>query len=242
MTQRYFAETPITLDHVVLTGSEAHHLRHVMRATVGQQVTLFDGSGSEFVATVVNLGRTEAQLKIESRHEIDREPPMDVTLGVGLPKGDRQRWLVEKAVEIGVTRLVFLNTERSVAVASQKTAAKLQRAAIEAAKQCGRNRLMSIEPPMTLDEYLGSARDFRLKLFAHPPASSSMSEILQEGALRVAGQRVMIAVGPEGGFTDAEFAMAQTRGWRCISLGHRMLRTETAAIFLASAIIASVPQ
>ena len=94
---------------------EAHHLLHVMRAKAGTRVTLFDGSGWEFEAVVERAGRSEVELAIAGRQEIDREAQIAVTLGVALPKGERQKWLVEKVVELGVARLVPLETARGVA-------------------------------------------------------------------------------------------------------------------------------
>ncbi len=115
MSDRYFVESPVASDRAVLTGAEAHHLLHVMRAKAGTRVTLFDGSGWEFDAVVQRTGRNEVELAIAGRQEIDREARIAVTLGVALPKGERQRWLVEKAVELGVARLVPLETEHGVA-------------------------------------------------------------------------------------------------------------------------------
>ena len=134
MTQRYFVDNPIAGENVTLTGAEAHHLLHVMRAKPGDEVVLFDGSGDEFPARVEALRRSEADVVILGRHTVNRELPCPVTLGVALPKGDRQRWLVEKAVELGVTRLIPLETARSVAQPNAKAIERLRRAVIEASK------------------------------------------------------------------------------------------------------------
>src|SRR5690606_32869891 len=112
---RCYSHDRIASDQVTLDGSEAHHLLHVLRAAPGMSVTLFDGSGAEFEAEVAACKRSTIELRILQRREVDRELPYPLVLGVPLPKGDRQRWIVEKAVELGVTRLVPLITERSVA-------------------------------------------------------------------------------------------------------------------------------
>ena len=96
MANRYFVTPPIDTDIVILAGTEAHHMIHVMRANPGAEVLLFDGSGAEFLAKVSRIDRSQVELKVLSRAETDRESPVDVTLGVSLPKGDRQKWLVEK--------------------------------------------------------------------------------------------------------------------------------------------------
>src|SRR5579885_1803665 len=108
MADRYFVAEPITGNSARLADEEAHHLAHVMRAKPGQEVVLFDGGGAEWRARVARVGRSEIELELLTRHEVDRELSCELTLGVALPKGDRQKWLVEKAVELGVRRLVPL--------------------------------------------------------------------------------------------------------------------------------------
>ena len=151
MSDRFFVSEPITDDHATLDGPEAHHLLHVMRAAVGTAVTLFDDSGAEFTAVVESTRRSEATLRITERHEVNRELHFPLTVGVALPKGDRQKWLVEKLTELGVTTLVPLITERGVAQPTASAVERLARSVIEAAKQCGRNRLMQIAEPQPLD-------------------------------------------------------------------------------------------
>jgi 16S rRNA (uracil1498-N3)-methyltransferase len=228
MADRYFVDAPITGQEARLVGQEAHHLAHVMRAKAGQPTTLFDGSGAEFSATITRVGRSEIELHVEARHEVDRELAVAITLGVALPKGDRQKWLVEKATELGVARLVPLVTERSNDRESPAALDKLRRAVIEASKQCGRNRLMEIAPPTPAAEFFGavefSTTDVsQLRLIAHP--GGAKVELSVEGTKSVA-----IAVGPEGGFTDAELDAALESNWQAVDLGTRILRIETAAV------------
>src|SRR5436190_5899651 len=154
MSERFYSPHPITAGCMMLDGPEAHHLLHVMRASVGDEVTLFDDSGAEFKATIETLRRTDAELRIIERREIDRELPFPLAVGVALPKGDRQKWLVEKLTELGVTTLVPLVTERSVAQPAASALERLRRAVIEAAKQCGRNRLMRITEPQSWDGWI----------------------------------------------------------------------------------------
>ncbi|MEN6459305.1 MAG: 16S rRNA (uracil(1498)-N(3))-methyltransferase [Thermoguttaceae bacterium] len=231
MGDRYFVDDPVTTDHVTLAGTEAHHLVHVMRATPGDQVTLFDGSGDEFSAVVDRVGRADIRLAIVSRQRVDRELPFALTLAVALPKGERQKWLVEKAVELGITRIVPLRTSRAVADAGQQARARLGRAVIEASKQCGRNRLMAIDPPRAWEELVAETLGQPCRLLAHPGAGGNPTAAsIQSGA------DVLAAVGPEGGFTDEEVQLAIASGWRAIDLGPRILRIETAAIALATVI------
>jgi 16S rRNA (uracil1498-N3)-methyltransferase len=235
MADRYFVSSPIDGPRARLVGSEAHHLAHVMRGRPGDTVILFDGSGAEFSARIESLGRADIELSVGPREAIDRELPLALTLGVALPKGDRQRWLVEKATELGVTRLVPLVTERAGDRATGTTLARLRRSVIEASKQCGRNRLMEIAPSQALDEFLTTAPSGAMRLIAQPGAQHC-GGVIDE--LTAAGRptSVILAIGPEGGFTSTELDAATATGWQAIGFGTRILRIETAALALVAAI------
>ena len=236
MTRRYFSEQPPGGDKATLAGSEAHHLLHVVRATPGMRVVLFDGSGLEFEAEVTSCGRSVVELSILERREVNRELPFELTLGVPLPKGDRQRWIIEKAVELGVTRFVPLVTERSLAKGEKHAGEKLSRYVIEASKQCGRNRLMQIAPPHEWPQWLELPTDastpttHAVKWIAHPGGRPISSQDL--------GQAIpaFVGFGPEGGLTDDESAAAKDAGWELIGLGPRILRIETAALALVASL------
>ncbi len=227
MSERFYSPEPITSGCLLLDGPEAHHLLHVMRASVGDEVTLFDGSGAEFRATVETLRRADAELRVIERCEVDRELPFTLEMGVALPKGDRQKWLVEKLTELGVTTLVPLITERSVALPNDNALERLQRSVIEAAKQCGRNRLMSIAKPQAWAEWISQPASGR-RLVAHPSGLPLSDLDIHHPT------PIQLAIGSEGGLTDIEVATATSAGWQCVSLGQRILRVETAAIALAA--------
>ena len=234
MSDRFFSAEPITGEQILLEGSEAHHLLHVLRAAVGRRVTLLDGSGAEFTAEVTRCGRADVELRIVDRRAVDRELPFALVVGVSLPKGDRQKWLVEKLTELGVTTLVPLVTERGVAQPTATAIERLGRTVIEAAKQCGRNRLMVVAKPQAWGEWIsdGSSHRETRRLIAHP------------GGVPLAGMNVStpmptyLAIGPEGGFTDEEVAAADRAGWQIVDLGPRLLRVDTAAVALAAAVVA----
>ena len=231
MPDRFFHSPPLALGPIQLDGPEAHHLIHVLRAKPGLEIVLFDGSGAEFAARVERIERSAVQLTINDRREIDREAAVRVTLGVAMPKGDRQKWLVEKATELGVFRLVPLETARGVAQPVGAALARFERAVIEASKQCGRNRLMEIAPPQRWGEYVAESPPAgAVRLLAHPGGKSAHEALLESPAPR----EVWLAVGPEGGITDEEITLATTAGWQIVGLGNRLLRTETAAIALAA--------
>ena len=226
MSQRYFVEQPITSTHVRIAGAEAHHLLHVMRGQRGQMVELFDGSGNEFQAEICGGGRDWVDLSVKSSAAIDRELASALEVAVALPKGDRQRILVEKLVELGVSSLVPLITARGVAQWSDQVRTRLKRCAIEASKQCGRNRLMKIGEPMKCESFFSGDSSYSSKLIAHP-GGQPISVIAWSAP-------VAIAIGPEGGFTNEEFRIAVKNRWQPIHLGPRILRVETAALFVSA--------
>ena len=233
MSTRFYTDSPIAGPRATLGGAEAHHLLHVMRAGVGDEVVLFDGSGLEYIARVESVGRSTVEFVVLGSEPVDRELACRVTLGVALPKGDRQRWLVEKVVELGVARLVPLETARSVAQPNRAACARLHRTVVEASKQCGRNRLMEIGEPLSWAEYietlpeLAKSRDGR-RLVAHP-GGTAVSAVDLVGA-----GYVQLAVGPEGGLDEEEIGVATGAGWQRVDLGRRTLRIETAAVALAA--------
>jgi len=247
MTRRYYVETRIAGDRAILLGTEAHHLAHVMRARPGDRVTLFDGGGAEFAAEVAAIGRDRVELTIVGRDEVDRELPFRLTLAVALPKGERQRWLVEKAVELGVAQFIPLATARSVARPGAGVIHRMTRWVIDASKQCGRNRLMEIAEPMSWPELLAGSADVSLRILAHPGLQDASFPATFDAARLGHGEAVaqqnrppdvLAAIGPEGGFTNDELAAAHGAGWRTVYLGPRILRTETAAVLLAAMLAA----
>jgi 16S rRNA (uracil1498-N3)-methyltransferase len=226
MADRYFSADPIAGPTVTLSGSEAHHLLHVMRAQPGLAVVLFDGRGGEYAAEVTRCGRNEVELSVGPRQDLERELPFELTLAASLPKGDRQRWLAEKAVELGVSRLIPLRTARCEG-APGEPAAKLARYVIEASKQCGRNRLMEIAPAVEWSALV--LETGKRRIVAHPGGWPL-------GELSLAAADTLVAVGPEGGFTDEEIARAADTDWQVVDLGARILRVETAALTLLAAL------
>jgi 16S rRNA (uracil1498-N3)-methyltransferase len=234
MSERFFSSEPITAERVTLGGAEAHHLLHVMRATVGESVTLFDDSGAEFTAVIEKAARSEVEVRIVTRHEINRELPFQLSVAVALPKGERQKWLVEKLTELGVATAVPLITQRGVAQPTGSALERLKRTVIEAAKQCGRNRLMRIAEPQTWSNWVSAAngnRDSRERRLVAHPGGMPLPQIDLSAPLATRS-----AIGPEGGLTDEEINAAIAAGWQLVDLGPRILRVETAAVALSAAV------
>jgi 16S rRNA (uracil1498-N3)-methyltransferase len=235
MAERFYVPAVGSDDTVALTGDEAHHLARVRRIRRGERVSVFDGSGIECDAVVREIGRGEVVLNVESRQRVDRELPFPVTLGCSPAKGDRLRWLIEKATELGVSRFVPILTERASEQARGIRSEKTGRWVIEACKQCGRNVLMEVSDAVAWSDFLGSCTNHSARLIA-VPTGSPLSE-LDDSSARGS---VAIAVGPEGGFTPDEVSSANRLGWHAITLGPRTLRVETAALTMLACVTAAM--
>jgi 16S rRNA (uracil1498-N3)-methyltransferase len=227
MSERFFLSMPPRDGRAVLVGDEARHLARVMRCTVGDEVVVFDGSGTSWRARVASIGRDEVMLDMGEAVTASRLTRVPLTLAVALPKGERQKWLVEKLTELGVERLVPLATTRGVAEATPAAVERLSRGVVEACKQCGRDGLMQIGGPKGVAEVVGGTGGGAVLLVADRDGVP-LEEIV------TAGNLVVALVGPEGGFTAEELATVEAAGGRRVSLGPHVLRVETAAIALAA--------
>jgi 16S rRNA (uracil1498-N3)-methyltransferase len=230
MSERFFLAVPPVGGRAVLEGDEARHCSRVLRAKVGDAVRVFDGRGGEWQARIAAIARDAVALEMGEPLPSAAPPAVRLTLAVALPKGERQKWLVEKLTELGTDRLVPLTTARGVAEATDSARARLERGVIEACKQCGRNVLMEITTPTTLGE-VAARHPAATLLIAHPGAAP-----LREQAIATPGQirEIVAAVGPEGGFAPEELDLATATGFQPVSLGPHILRIETAAILLAT--------
>ncbi len=232
MSERFYTSLPLRPGPIELTGPEAHHLATVCRLGPGDAVRLFNGDGREYPAVVRAAARKAVQVEVVAVETPPRELPFFLEVAAPLPKGDRGPFLVEKLTELGVSSFVPLSSARSVVHPREGKMDKLHRHVIEASKQCGRNLLMCVGALEEWEVYCDRAEDDELRLLAHPGVTATIGPTLT-------APRVRVAVGPEGGFTDAEVARARDRGWAMVSLGPRILRIETAALALAVRVAAS---
>ncbi len=228
MPRRFFVTGPLITGPRRLAGPEVHHLLHVVRVGLGESVILFDGSGIEGVAELTAIAEGAVDVIIRETHPARSEPAVAVVLAAAVPKGDRFAWLIEKATELGVKRFVPLMTERSVVRPGAGKLEKMRRTIVEASKQCGRSRLMELESPVCWADFVARDISAPSAWVAHPTG-----EPFEPSGVHAAGP-VVAAVGPEGGFTDAELELAVRAGAKLVSLGARILRTETTAVALAA--------
>ncbi len=225
MADRFFTPDALGPGEYALTGPEAHHLSAVRRFAPGDEVVLFNGDGHDYPAHVLSVGKRTVVLSVLAPVVVDRELPFPLVVGSALPKGDRADFLIEKLTELGVTRFVPLLTARAVVQPKPAVVEKFARAVIEASKQCGRNRLMTIDPPQKWSDFVT-----RTDL----PASRVVLHTGPGLGRLVVSAGYVVAVGPEGGFSPEEMQAAVVAGWVAASLGPRVLRVETAALAAAA--------
>lgn len=233
---RLFADAPLrTGDELALPATAAAHAIRVLRLRPGDPVTLFNGDGHDYRCTLLAVDRHDARVRIEAAAASASESPLRLTLVQAIARGEKMDWIVQKATELGVERIVPVATRRSEvrldAARAGKRAEHWRAVAIAACEQCGRGVLPRIDPPASLAAWLASAQtpDPMRRLVLSPGATTKIRDL---GPLETA----TLAVGPEGGFDDDDLAAMQGAGFEGLSLGPRVLRTETAGITAIAAL------
>lgn len=212
-----------------LASDKARYLTRVLRLRVGDPLLVFDGEGSEYQATLSSAGKTSATLSIDEKIAAETETNLRVHLVQGISRGDRMDVVVQKATELGIKRISPVLTEYGVVKLYGQRAEKRrdhwQKIAASACEQSGRVRLPLIDMPLALKDWFGSKpASVDAQLILRPGAKSSLPDIDEPPT------KVCLLVGPEGGFSDGEYADAEVTGFRPIALGPRIMRTETAAV------------
>lgn len=234
---RFYCPAPIAPNRTMaLPADLAHHAIRVLRLASGTPIVLFDGLGGQYPARLTIDGKTGV-VEVGARQEVEVELAGELILVQGIVSGDKMDWIIEKAVELGASRLVPVAARRSVPLLKGERLEKRRlhwaRVVQAASEQCGRNRLMRIDAPRTLDDYLGEpgtpAPD--QILCCHPDADKALSQALAPTAHRIA-----LLVGPEGGWSEDELAVAAAHQIQLVRFGARVLRTETAGLALLAAI------
>lgn len=216
-----------------LEGPPAHYLRTVLRQKPGAEVILFDGTGGEYLCRLASLDRKKAVFDVVQHNPDNKASPLNITLAIGVSRGDRMDYGLQKATELGVRAIQPLNTQRSEAKLDADRLAKREAhwngVITSACEQCGLNVLPDLQPTLTADDWCVSlADDSSHKIVLQPNSETSSASKLIAGAKD--NRTICLAVGPEGGFTEQEVDSLQAAGFQAMALGPRILRTETAPI------------
>ena len=232
---RLFCDFPLAIgENIELPKDAARHIM-VLRLSAGDPLTLFNGLGGEYHARITRIDRKQVVAEIVSHSSREAELPYRITLAQGIPEATNMDWIIEKAVELGVSDIIPLAAQRSVVRLdndrAEKRLSRWQAIAISAAQQCGRNRLPHIASPVGTGEYLRQTTPSPRILF-----SPRATETLSEWARHQKPQNITLLIGPEGGFSPEEENMAEQQGVTFLSMGPRILRTETAGLAAVAAI------
>ena len=218
-----------------VTGPELDHLRRVLRLRPGDPIVVFDDAGWEHEAVIRSLSAQAAEIEIASSFQAEREYYLKLTLAVGLTKGEKMDFVVEKATELGVQVVVPFVSSYTVPKLDQrkieKRGARWQKIALAAAKQSGRTRIPEIFPLSGFEDLVEQTTGSLNLLFWEKEAQQTLKQV---HATDPDARSILLVIGPEGGLSDQEAGLAQRHGFKPIRLGRRILRAETAAVVAAS--------
>ncbi len=235
-TTRIHVDSPLTAGmELPLTGQAAEHISRVLRLLPGDPITLFNGDGCDYHSLILAANKRGVSVRIESAHSADSESPLALTLAQGVARGEKMDWIVQKATELGVVRIVPLVTERSEVrldmERAQKRLARWRTVAISACEQSGRARVPRIDPALSLEAWLEQlTADGSLRLSLLPNAHKSIR------TLQFATPAGVLVIGPEGGLGDRDIRALRAANFGDVCLGPRILRTETAGLAALAAL------
>ena len=222
---RFFVDAPLSLGDHELPEAQAHYISRVLRMSEGDAVQLFDGSGQEFRASLLEVGKKRVMVQVTETFAGQVESPLQIHLGQGLSRGERMDWAIQKATELGVNEITPIFSDRcEVRLKDERADKRLlhwRQVAISACEQCGRSRVPVIHPPLLLANWLKQTQA-ELKLVLHPVAEPLVSHAKPS--------TLAFLIGPEGGLSEAEVVQAKGNGFHAARLGPRVLRTETAPV------------
>jgi 16S rRNA (uracil1498-N3)-methyltransferase len=230
LTRIYVPDPLAAGTDVVLPAQAAEHLTRVLRLEPGAPLTLFNGAGGEYSATLGATAGKKTQVRVLEHDAVERDSPADITLVQGVARGERMDLIVQKATELGVTRIVPVLADRSVVKLDPKQRARKlehwQAIAISACEQCGRNRVPEVREPAALGDAIAALAAGSVRWLLAADARDSLATVAADAAARP----IVLLIGPEGGLADNERQFALANGFAACRLGPRVMRTETAGL------------
>lgn len=236
MPKFFVDKSNISSDKVVITGEDVGHIKKVLRLRCGDNIIVCDSNGTDYSAAIKEFENESVIAEIIGSKNNSSEPPIEVTLFQGIPKSDKMDYIIQKSVELGVNSIVPVLTDRTVVrIDNKKDAdnkvARWQRIALEAAKQSNRGIVPVIGYPITLDKALETLKSYDISIIPYEKESTrKLKDYLQRDKYR----KISVFIGPEGGFSEKEVEKSLEAGAVPVTLGPRILRTETAGIMVLS--------
>jgi len=233
---RFYASQPRIQNGMLrVEGDEVRHIRRVLRLKAGDEIAVFNGSAKEYEGKIVEEGPSSVVIMIQNIHSSKRESPLEVTLAQSLLKGEKMDYLIQKATELGVKEIIPFFSSRSVPLLEKSRRLRRhhrwERIAIEASKQCGRGVVPKIEPLQDYSEMLQNISQDFLRLILWEKEGTRLKEVLEGSKEKV---KIFFIVGPEGGLSQKEIGDAKEKGFIPVTLGKRILRSETASLCFLS--------
>ena len=214
-----------------VTGDDYKHIVKVLRLKAGDQITLFDNTSMEYYGVIKEIGKKDILIDINDQKKVKTESPIEITLLQGVPRIDKMDYIIEKATELGVSRIVPVICERTQA-RDRDRSKRWERIALEASKQCGRTKPTVIENTLDFTSAINTHCEKELAIILQVNSEDSAKDYIKNSLQ--APQNIVLFVGPEGGFTDSEVLLSKEMGFIVLGLGPRVLRTETASISVLS--------
>ncbi len=238
MPKFFVRQDSISDQRITIIGDDAFHISRALRMAKGEHITVCDMQCNEYDCVLAEFNPDSVVAEIISSKRIDNEPPVKVYLFQALPKGDKLDTVIQKAVECGVYEITPFESERCVVKskpdAEERKTERRNRISLEAAKQCGRGYIPRVNPTVSFEEAVRKACECELCLFCYEAEEqASLKELLKSNRC---AEAIAVFIGSEGGFSVAEAAYARDKGMKSVSLGKRILRTETAPSFVLSCI------
>lgn len=239
MARFFIKKDSISDNQITIIGNDAFHIARSLRMAVGDEITVCDEDGTEYLSSLSRIRDDECIANILSTKTGSTESPVHITLYMAYPKGDKLETVVQKSVELGASEIIPFESSRCIKRPSpdkaDKITERLSRIAEEAAKQCGRSRLPKLSRMIKLPELLTKIPDYDLALFCYEGTGTESLKAVLEGYSRRDG-RIAVIIGSEGGFSESEAQSITEAGAKCVNLGPRILRCETAPDYCLSAI------
>jgi len=240
MPPRFYHPAAITVKQVIaLPADSGHHASRVLRLKAGDYITLFNGNGGEFSAHIIDTSKSATTVSVDAFHDISCESPLRIELAQALCVNEKMDWIIQKSVELGVTRIQPIAAARSVVRLSDERASKRmqhwQKIIIAACEQCGRNQVPQLLPMTSLNEWLGNKKSSKPAHSLYFMLSPTADESLRNIPKPLADATIALAIGPEGGFTPEEEDAIKHTSFIPLRIGKRILRTESAALATVSA-------
>jgi len=237
MRRFYALPQNIADNQIIITDDQAQHITTVLRLQAGEKIIVCDGTGLEYTCSLLSVGKN-CIAEILSSEMSKSEPKVSLTLFQGLPKGEKMDWIVQKCSELGIVNIVPVLTERCIVKLDDKEAQKKQerwqKIALEACKQCGRARVPQVSAPASFKVALKMLKEYELTLVAY---EEEQTNAVGQALDNFQGEKLAYFIGPEGGIDEQEHKALIENGSKSVTLGRRILRTETAAITMGAILL-----